>query len=162
MIPFVVAAAVWPFVTNPRDVLGRVDFGTVLFFISMFITMQGVWMSGILQKILSLLMLNGVDSVLLTAFASLAFSQVLSNVPFTKLFIEYLKAAGFTGQDERVWLSLAAYSTVAGNFTILGAASNVIVLEKRYAQTISFWRFLKIGLPVVVFTSILYIPFLLW
>jgi len=166
LIPFIAAAAVWPFVSNPRDILGRVDFGTILFFISMFVTMQGIWSSGILQKILSLIPLGsftGGNGILFTAITSLAFSQLISNVPFTKLFIEYLKDIGVTGADEKIWLSLATYSTLAGNVTILGAASNVIVLEvleKRYNRVISFWRFMKIGLPTAAITTLIYLPFL--
>jgi hypothetical protein len=33
-------------VSNPRDVLRRVDWGTIVFFMAMFITMSGVWKSG--------------------------------------------------------------------------------------------------------------------
>ncbi|MEM2000493.1 MAG: SLC13 family permease [Candidatus Caldarchaeum sp.] len=165
LIPFIVAAAVWSFVSSPRELLSKVDFGTVLFFISMFITMEGIWRSGLLQTILALFPTgNAGDIFLLTAVSSLAFSQIISNVPFAKLFIEYLKDAGVSGADEQVWLTLATYSTLAGNLTLLGAASNIIVLEvleKRYRQTVSFWRFLKIGLPVVAFTSVIYLPFLL-
>ncbi|MEM4270172.1 MAG: hypothetical protein QW223_08675, partial [Candidatus Caldarchaeum sp.] len=121
--------------------------------------------SGLLQTILALFPTgNAGDIFLLTAVSSLAFSQIISNVPFAKLFIEYLKDAGVSGADEQVWLTLATYSTLAGNLTLLGAASNIIVLEvleKRYKQTVSFWRFLKIGLPVVAFTSVIYLPFLL-
>ncbi|MCS6769263.1 MAG: SLC13 family permease [Candidatus Caldarchaeum sp.] len=166
LIPFIAAAAVWPFVSNPRELLSRVDFGTVLFFISMFITMDGVWRSGLLQEILAFFpktSLEG-DAIFTTVFASLAFSQLISNVPFAKLYTEYLKDLGATGLDEKLWLTLATYSTLAGNLTILGAASNIIVLEvleKRYKQTISFWRFLKVGMPTVVFTSAIYLPFLL-
>ncbi|GBC70234.1 putative transporter [archaeon HR01] len=166
LIPFIAAAAVWPFVSNPRDILGRVDFGTVLFFISMFVTMQGIWNSGLLQQILGFLPVNtftGGNAVIVTASTSLAISQLISNVPYAKLFIEYLRDAGVTGADEKIWLSLATYSTLAGNLTILGAASNIIVLEvleKRYGRSISFWRFLKVGLPTVAFTSLIYLPFL--
>ncbi|MDW8063814.1 MAG: SLC13 family permease [Candidatus Caldarchaeum sp.] len=167
LIPFIVAAAVWPFVSSPRDVLSRVDLGTILFFVAMFVTMEGVWRSGLLQMVLSHaggVGFNGFGGILLTMTASLGFSQILSNVPFTKLFIQYMRENGVTGADENLWLSLATYSTIAGSLTILGAASNIIVLEvleRRYQLTISFWRFMKIGVPVVAFTSVIYLPFLL-
>jgi Na+/H+ antiporter NhaD/arsenite permease-like protein len=36
---------------------------------------------------------------------------------------------GYRGSDTAEWLTLAMSSTIAGNLTILGAASNVIILE---------------------------------
>ncbi|MEM0440243.1 MAG: SLC13 family permease [Candidatus Caldarchaeum sp.] len=167
LIPFIVAAAVWPFVTNPRDVASRIDLGTILFFIAMFVTMEGVWRSGLLQKVIAFAAVNGFNGfqgLLLIMGASLGFSQILRNVPFTKLFIQYMKENGVIGLDENLWLGLATYSTLAGSLTILGAASNIIVLEvleRKYRLTISFWRFFKIGVPVVGFTSLIYLPFLI-
>jgi len=73
---------------------------------------------------------------------------VLSNVPFVKLFINYMKTLGYTGEDCSSWLTLAMASTIAGNLTILGAASNIIileVLESRMNTTITFMEFLKVG-----------------
>jgi len=55
-------------------------------------------------------------------------------------------------------------STIAGNLTILGAASNVIVLEvleSRMGTTITFTEFLKIGAVVTIINTLIYIPFLI-
>ncbi|MEM2043048.1 MAG: SLC13 family permease, partial [Nitrososphaerota archaeon] len=132
LIPFVVAAAIWSFTDNPREILSRVDFGTILFFLGMFITVEGVWRSQVLSPLL--LAVNQGDvtetfGLLKLAAISLTMSQLISNVPFAKLAIQQLREAGVTGQDVDVWLTLATSSTLAGNLTILGAASNVIVLE---------------------------------
>jgi Na+/H+ antiporter NhaD/arsenite permease-like protein len=98
--------------SNPRAVLNRVDWGTIIFFITMFITMDGVWRSGLLQKWLSHILLGKPESLvaefLILTVISLLLSQVLSNVPFVKLFIDYLKSIGYTGEDVRAWLTIYA------------------------------------------------------
>ncbi|MCX8203336.1 MAG: SLC13 family permease, partial [Nitrososphaeria archaeon] len=166
LIPFTAAAALIAFSESPRDVLARVDFGTILFFIGMFITVEGVWRSGVLQPVFSALMLDdpstpqGLASL---AVLSLIMSQLISNVPYAKLAIHQLKELGVTGSETDVWMTLAAAATLAGNLTILGAASNVIVLEvleSRYGTTISYVKFAKVGALVTAATVPLFLLYL--
>ncbi|KAF7113109.1 hypothetical protein RHSIM_RhsimUnG0159500 [Rhododendron simsii] len=54
--------------------------------------------------------------------------------------------------EKKAWLILAWVTTVAGNLSLLGSASNLIVCEQaRLAQfggyTLTFWRRLKFGVP---------------
>jgi Na+/H+ antiporter NhaD/arsenite permease-like protein len=60
-------------------------------------------------------------------------------------------------------VALAAGSTIAGNLTILGAASNVIVIqnaEKKGDQTLSFWDFARVGIPLTIINVAVYWLFL--
>jgi Na+/H+ antiporter NhaD/arsenite permease-like protein len=157
-IQFIVAAGTYVLSRNPRAVLAGVDWGTIVFFIAMFITMEGVWRSGILQPLLTLVLpgrLGKVESVLTVTLLSILLSQVLSNVPLVKLSMEFLKSCGYGLSDTNVWLALAATSTIAGNLTILGAASNIIVLEtleSRMGTSITYTEFLKVGAVSVFIT----------
>jgi Na+/H+ antiporter NhaD/arsenite permease-like protein len=166
-IPFIVAAGTYVLSRNPRAVLAGVDWGTIVFFIAMFITMEGVWRSGILQPLLTLVLpgrLGKVESVLTVTLLSILLSQVLSNVPLVKLSMEFLKSCGYGPSDTNVWLALAATSTIAGNLTILGAASNIIVLEtleSRMGTSITYTEFLKVGAVVTLVNTLVYLPFLL-
>lgn len=166
-IPFIIAAGLYTLAKNPRRVLSGVDWGTIVFFITMFITMEGIWRSRVLQPVLTLLLpckLGGLESVVSITIASILLSQVLSNVPFVKLFIPFMESLGYTSIDINAWLALAAMSTIAGNLTILGAASNIIVLEtleSKMNTTISFIEFFKIGLVVTIVNTIVYLVFLL-
>jgi len=166
IIPFVIAAGIYIFASNPREVLSGVDWGTIVFFITMFVTMEGVWRSGVLQPLLNIILPAkscGFIGILRITIASILLSQLLSNVPFTKLFIEYMKSLGYTGNDKNEWIALAMSSTIAGNLTILGAASNVIileVLESRMGTTITFTEFLKIGAIVTLVNTAIYLLFL--
>jgi len=51
-------------------------------------------------------------------------------------------------------LILAMFSTLAGNLTMLGSVANLMVLERsrREGTSISFWDYLKAGLPVAILT----------
>jgi Na+/H+ antiporter NhaD/arsenite permease-like protein len=155
------AAGIYLLTTNPRNILSGVDWGTVVFFI----TMEGIWSSGVLQPLLSLLLPTkeyGIGSILRITLTSLLLSQLLSNVPFVKLFISYMNNLGYTGSNTVEWLTLAMSSTIAGNLTILGAASNVIileVLETRMKSTITFVKFLKIGSIITVLNISVYLIF---
>ena len=60
-------------------------------------------------------------------------------------------------------MALAAGSTIAGNLTILGAASNVIIIqntEKSQGITLTFWDFVKVGVPLTVMNTTVYWFFL--
>ncbi|MEM2195656.1 MAG: SLC13 family permease [Sulfolobales archaeon] len=166
-IPFVVAAGIYLLARNPRRVLAGVDWGTIIFFITMFITMEGVWRSGVLTPLLSHLVpakLGSVEGIVAVVLSSLFLSQVLSNVPFVKLFIEFLKDLGYGPSDTNVWIALAASSTIAGNLTILGAASNIIILETletKMNTTISFTEFLKVGIVITAVNTAVYTSFIL-
>ena len=165
-IPFVIASATYIFTREPRKTLSKVDWGTIIFFITMFITMEGVWRSGVLDPLLNTLMSKRHGSyldIVAIGLSSLLMSQILSNVPFTKLFIIYMHHIGFSSNDVNAWLSLAVFSTIAGNLTLLGAASNIIileVLESRYSRTITFREFTRYGVVVTMINTAIYMVFL--
>nr|WP_148217079.1 SLC13 family permease [Acidilobus saccharovorans] len=167
IIPFTVAAATFILSSDPRETIRRVNWGTILFFIVMFIAMAGVWNSGILTSLFRYL-LPGVGSPLndfirITA-SSLLFSQLLSNVPFVELFIIYMQSIGFSGANYMAWLTLAMASTIAGNLTILGAASNVIILESteaRHGVSVSYWKFMIVGALVTLVNVAIYAAYMI-
>lgn len=166
-IPFAISSAMYIMSKNPREILHKVSWGTIVFFISMFITMEGLWRSGAFNPLLNTILpskTEGLDSILRISLTSIILSQLLSNVPFTRLFIAYMKNLGYTSNDINDWITLSVASTIAGNFTLLGAASNIIMLEviEKRGQTISFIEFVRIGILVTLMNMILYIPFIIF
>src|SRR5437764_1322071 len=83
---------------------------------------------------------------------SLIFSQLLSNVPFVAVYIRVMQSAGFTGSNVKAWVALAGASTLAGGLSLLGAASNVIILEAAEVRGSGFssLEFSKIGILVTI------------
>jgi Na+/H+ antiporter NhaD/arsenite permease-like protein len=68
-----------------------------------------------------------------------------------------------SGTVTRGFMALAAGSTIAGNLFILGAASNIIIIqnaEKKSHQTITFWDFAKVGIPLTILNTVIYWLFL--
>ncbi|MGB9806708.1 MAG: SLC13 family permease [Thermoproteota archaeon] len=165
-IPMIIAAGLYIAVSDPRRVLKGVDWGSILFFIGMFITMDGIWEGGILGRVFYFIMpskFGGVAGAFPIVVSSLALSQILSNVPFVKLFLIYMKSLGYACSNVVEWILLAMASTIAGNLTILGAASNVIVLEaleSKYNSTVSFLDFLKYGFLVTLINILVYVVFI--
>ena len=133
-------------------ILRTIDWCTLIFFGAMFVLMESVWQTGFFQSFVSGGMLTSVPLLLAT---SVILSQLISNVPFVALFQPLVLQAG-SGTSQV--MALAAGSTIAGNLTILGAASNVIIIQnaEKQGETISFFEFLKVGLPLTVVQVMIY------
>ncbi len=148
------------FGSNRRlEILKCLDWSTLLFFGVMFVLMASVWESGIFQTTLARMNLNlGGQGVVLGI--SVALSQLISNVPMVALYLPVIKESG---SSTGALMALAAGSTIAGNLSILGAASNVIIIqscENRCEETITFWEFLRIGFPLTLINVLVYWVFL--
>lgn len=153
LIAIIAATPILILSTKRLQILKKVDYQTLIFFIGLFILMEAVWKTGAIQHLIPL------EVTLFTPFliiSSLLASQVVSNVPFVALLIPTLLEAG---APEGMYLALAAGSTIAGNLTILGAASNVIIIQnaERRGATITFMEFLKFGIPVTAVQSLIFI-----
>lgn len=137
--------------TKRREVIRGVNWSIILFFISMFIVMQGVWDAGLItliSKYLPQLTHTASPLTIVNIIAvSVALSQMMSNVPFVAVYVNLMKSLGFNSLDTNAWIALAGGSTLAGNLTILGAASTIIILEaaEEKGSTFSFYEYLKIG-----------------
>ncbi|MBN2518798.1 MAG: anion transporter [Candidatus Altiarchaeota archaeon] len=136
-----------------------IDWHTIIFFVAMFILMESVWESGVFQ---SLITASGVDitSVLMILLVGVLLSQLISNVPLVALYLPMLLHAGASTKE---MVALAVGSTIAGNLLILGAASNIIIIqnaEKRSGNTIGFVDFAKIGIPLTILNISIYWIFL--
>ena len=139
-----------------REILASVDWGIVIFFISLFIVVQGFWESNALQSLLGYLpALDPTEIVVSLAviiLTSLILSQFLSNVPFVAVYIRVMQSAGFNGSNAKAWVALAGASTLAGGLSLLGAASNVIILEAAEVRGSGFssTEFTKVGLLATI------------
>jgi Na+/H+ antiporter NhaD/arsenite permease-like protein len=153
-----VAAALPVIVLSKRrmEIIRGIDWRTLVFFGSMFVLMAAVYATGYFQ---SLMPADGGREVPVLFITGVIISQFISNVPFVALFTPMIIQAGIPVNQVA---AIAAGSTLAGNLTILGAASNVIVIQQaeRQGETLSFMEFFKVGLPLTVVTMILFIAWL--
>ena len=146
-----------PFVSKvtPRNLIAKVDWSIILFFVGLFVLLGGVEASGLSTAIQSgftsafggrsggLPWLVGLSALL---------SNLISNVPAVLLLAQVVPQG-----STQLWLGLATSSTLAGNATILGAACNVIVVQvaSRDGVSVSMRDFVKAGLPVTAATLVL-------
>jgi Na+/H+ antiporter NhaD/arsenite permease-like protein len=156
MIALISAAPLLLFSDKRMHLIRAVDWATLIFFISLFVLMGSVWQSGIFQSLLQ----EGVpDSVPAILALSVIVSQFISNVPFVALFQPLLAYQGIPTSQV---LALAAGSTLAGNLTILGAASNVIVIQQaeKRGETLTFLEFMRFGIPLTLIQLVVFSLFL--
>jgi Na+/H+ antiporter NhaD/arsenite permease-like protein len=140
--------------------LKGLDWSTLIFFAAMFVFMQSVWDSGYFQKAMAATDIDFTSTGMILG-VSVLLSQLLSNVPLVALYLPVLVNAGALTKG---MMALAAGSTIAGNLTILGAASNIIIIqnaEKKFGTSLSFWDFVRIGVPLTVINVAVYWLFLL-
>jgi Na+/H+ antiporter NhaD/arsenite permease-like protein len=162
-LTYIALAAALPIILlSPRrlGVVRKIDWSTLIFFAAMFVLMESVWDSGYFQKAIAALQLN-LQSVGIIMGVSIALSQLISNVPLVALYLPVLSHLGAATKE---MMALAAGSTIAGNLSILGAASNVIIIqnaEKKAGETLTFWEFVRIGIPLTAVNTLVYWLFFL-
>lgn len=158
-IALVAALPIIIYIPRRPGLLKRMDWFTLIFFAAMFVLMQSVWDSGYFQKAMAATHIDFTSTGMILG-VSIFLSQLLSNVPLVALYLPVLVQAGALTKG---MVALAAGSTIAGNLTILGAASNVIIIqnaEKKSGATLSFWDFIRIGVPLTVVNAGVYWLFL--
>jgi len=142
------------------SIVRKVDWRTLVFFAAMFVLMESVWDVGYFQSAINSLDIS-ILSVKMILLISVSLSQLISNVPLVALYLPMLSSFGASTE---ALMALAAGSTIAGNLFILGAASNVIIIqnaEKKAGQTITFLEFAKIGIPLTIINILVYWLFFL-
>jgi Na+/H+ antiporter NhaD/arsenite permease-like protein len=140
-------------------IVRRIDWPTLVFFAAMFVLMESVWQTGFIQTVIGEMALD-IRSNAVILGVSIVLSQFISNVPLVALYQPLLLARG-AGVPEL--MALAAGSTIAGNLFILGAASNVIIIqnaERKEGTTVTFLEFARVGIPLTLLQSGVYWVFL--
>ena len=147
------------FAPKSKEVLKGLDWHTLLFFIAMFVLMRSVWDTSSIKEVLlnPTPFMHSIPGILTV---STVVSQLISNVPLVALYLPTLKQFA-TGMDS--YMALVAGSTIAGNFLIFGAASNLIIIqnaERRGEKGISFFEFAAYGIPLTIINLVVYYIFL--
>ncbi len=147
-------------VFSPRriELARKVDWRTLTFFASIFVLMECVWDTGFFQSAINGSNLEATSIPVILATSALL-SQFISNVPFVAL---YLPLLAHLDSSIGGMMALAAGSTIAGNLTIIGAASNVIIVQngERRGTVLTFFDFLKVGFPLTALNLLVYWIFL--
>ncbi len=148
---------------NPEHAFAAVDWALLLFFAGLFVVVAGVthteshWITRFIPTITH--NTGSPDQMIRFSFAAIAGGNLFSNVPFVMLLRQWI---GALPHAQLLWLTLASAATFSGNLTLLGSVANLIVAEKAKDQcTLSFWEFLKVGVPTTIVTTMAAIVVLL-
>jgi Na+/H+ antiporter NhaD/arsenite permease-like protein len=148
---------------NPESVLKQVEWGTLFFFIGLFMLIGGLEEVGIIDELARGVVLYTEGDLPKTSMLILWMTGVLSgfvdNIPFVAAMIPVIlefKDYGMTNLDP-LWWSLALGACLGGNGTLLGASSNLVVagLAAKEKEHIRFSEFLKVGFPIVLISLII-------
>ncbi len=159
LIALVGALPILIFSSKRVELMKYIDWTTLVFFAAMFVLMKSVWNTGVFQRLIGTTG-SGITTVHSVLGISVLLSQLISNVPMVALYLPVLLNAA---APLKAFIALAAGSTVAGNLLILGAASNIIIIqtsEKRSGRSITFFEFAKAGIPLTIMNIAVYWFFL--
>lgn len=160
-LTLVAAAAASPLLAASRRrwaLVRDLDWSTLVFFAAMFVLMRSVWDCGLFQQVLGRAGRRLAETPVVLV-VSVAGSQLVSNVPLVAMLLPLLQNAG---ASQATLTALAAGSTIAGNLFILGAASNVIIIQnaERRGETLTFLEFARVGVPLTAANTLVYMLFL--
>lgn len=148
---------------SPRrtQIVDRVNWTVLLLFGGLFVVVAGAVTGGVVTAAESYTPIPGpghsFEGLAAIVGTSVLGSQIVSNVPWVALQIPLLTGLGYGGSTPVAWVALAGASTLAGNVTLLGAASNLIVVEQadRAGTRLGLGTFVRYGLPLAAFSLLI-------
>ena len=154
------AALLWvqPDVENT---LRDMEWGILLFFAGLFVTVGGLEASGMLEllagAVAALAQSNLLVASILLLVISAIVSAIVANIPFTIALIPVVQQLGRMGiHTSPLWWALALGAGFGGNGTIIGSASNVltVALSEKTRTPITPRTWTRAGLPVMIVTCL--------
>jgi len=138
--------------------LKRVNWTLLVLFAALFLVVAGAVYGGVVAALETALPLPGPSNPTAALVAIFGTStvgpQFVSNVPWVAIQIPVFQSAGYGAGTPVPWMALAAASTLAGNVTLLGAPSNLIIadLAEKGGVPIRLGTFARYGLPLAALT----------
>lgn len=145
------------------EILTKVDYKTLLFFVGLFIVVGGLEQTGVLELIASLIekTAGGNPYVLIAIiiWVSAIASAFVDNIPFAATMVPVIQALNATTGIPLTTMSwaLAIGTDVGGSATPIGASANVVgtSVSAKSGYPISWARYCKISVPATVMVMII-------
>jgi Na+/H+ antiporter NhaD/arsenite permease-like protein len=158
---------------NTREVLERVDWSVLVFFMGLFVMVGGLEAAGVFEPIAEALAPIGhtnprlLGVVIIWVVAGL--SALVDNVPVTIAMISLLYGLAAAGVNvSALWWAVVFGAGFGGNATKIGSGANILIvsLSEQTSAPISARLWSRTGLPVAIATcivgSILFYVFYPW
>lgn len=154
---------------DPEEAFLTVEWGTLFFFVGLFILVGGLEKVGIIESMAreAVNLTNGnqtMATILILWFSAIA-SAFIDNIPFVATFIPLIKEMGQIGHMNiaPLWWALSLGACLGGNGTIIGASANVIVsgISAREGHPLSFVGYMKIAFPLMLVSIVISTAYLL-
>lgn len=156
-----ILVAVLTLITTPRhavELLKKVDYETLLFFIGLFVVVGGLEQTGILELIAGFIAKICGDKILVMIAIVLWISAIASafvdNIPFAATMIPVIKTLSSTmGVDLSIlaW-TLAVGTDIGGSATPIGASANVVGISAaaKSGHLIGWGKYCKYAAPATI------------
>jgi Na+/H+ antiporter NhaD/arsenite permease-like protein len=148
--------------TEPAEFLEEVEWGTLAFFMALFVLVGALVQVGVIGAISERAAAAMGDRELLGATALLFGSGIVGafvdNIPYTTATVpvveEMVASTATSGADSALWWAFVFGADLGGNTTAVAAGANVVVLgiAAKAGEPISFWGFTRYGVVVTAAT----------
>jgi Na+/H+ antiporter NhaD/arsenite permease-like protein len=162
-----------------NNILRDVDWSTLLFFMSTFVLIGALQKTGVISSMSALLAVALGQNIALGSIVLLfsvgLLSSVVPNIPLVVAMVpllqEYLVDAGWVAAGSfapganvtlppavlPLFYAMMYGATLGGNGTLVGASSNIVAagIAEQHGRPIVFRRFLRYGLPMMMFQLLL-------
>ena len=144
-----------------EEMIGAVDWTTLVFFMSLFIVVGAIQEVGLISAIATvigkLIGENLVLAMIVVTWFSAILSMVIANIPFTAAMlpvIAYLTLIIPGAESKVLFYCLSIGAAMGGNGSLIGASANMITagIAERAGYRITYKYFLKKGLPALIIT----------
>jgi len=143
------------------EMIGAVDWTTLVFFMSLFIVVGAIQEVGLISAIATmigeLIGLNLILAMIVVTWFSAILSMVIANIPFTAAMlpvIAYLTLIIPGAESKVLFYCLSIGAAMGGNGSLIGASANMITagIAERAGYKITYKYFMKKGFPALVIT----------
>lgn len=141
---------------DPHHILQHVEWSTLMFFVGLFIAVEGVVAVGLVeqaaQAVLNLTAGNARTTTFFILWFSALASGIVDNIPYVTTMLPLVDTLGQSMPVRPLWWALALGADMGGNLTLIGASANVVVasIAERSGHKLTFGMFLRYGVMTVL------------
>lgn len=151
--------------TEPEEFLEEVEWGTLAFFMALFVLVGSLVQVGVIGEIgewaADAMGGNELLASTVLLFGSGVIGAFVDNIPYTTAMVpiveDMVAVTPSDGADSPLWWSFVFGADLGGNATAVAAGANVVVLgiAAKAGEPISFWQFTKYGVVVTLATLVI-------